>query len=82
MVVKNRHEALKQRVWKNQHFRDTLEDLDSYWKKWLLCWDLGIVLWLLFSHLLGSKANSVAMILTEDPRFLHSEQCRVPLDLF
>lgn len=38
-----------------------------------------------FSHLLGSKDNSGAMmdmILTEDPRFLHSEQHQVPLDLF
>lgn len=38
-----------------------------------------------FFYLLGSKDNSVAMmamILTEDYRFLHSEQSQVPLELF
>lgn len=29
MVIKDRHEVLDQKVWENQHFRDTQEDLDS-----------------------------------------------------
>lgn len=29
MVIKNRLEVLYQKVWENQHFRDTQVDLDS-----------------------------------------------------
>lgn len=48
-------------------------------------WGPGYNLMTAFFHVLGSKDNSgpvTAMILTDDPRFWHSEQRQVPLDLF